>query len=298
MDKTSLILSIIPITLTIFVVLTSTGNVWNAPDLDVQVNPNSEDAIPVDVIVRSIYNETNYLDLTADDIRGSDIDSHRSSLNIFSKNDAWVIDRIYHLNTTDGLSQKIIISNLGYEQAHDIIIQILGLDTFKIVDYSCPEIMSPEQITKEHGKKYVIVKQRLSVQLPCEFIINSVGERGVDEVIVTATNAYPAVYPQDLVDHYRFWATMFTIIGYVALVSVIYLASYILLSLYRKKAQSNPEPVYMVNEIQEMINAKFGSDVTRLIRIRDKLRKTSQLKSEDIEFLRNTTQEWDNQPKS
>jgi len=292
-DKIALILSTIPIVLTIFVIITSTGNIWNAPDLDVQVKPNSEDTVPVDTIVRNIHNETNYLDLTANFIRDRDIDSLRSLQNIYSKNDAWVIDRIYHLNTTDGLSQKIIISNLGHKQAHDIIIQISGLDIFKIVDYSCLEIMSPEQIAKEHGRKYVIVTQRLSVQLPCEITINSVGERGVDEVIVTATDADPAVYPKDLVNHYSFWATVFTIIGYVALVLVVYLISYVLLSLYRMKVKSYPEPVYVTNEIQDMINTKFGSDVSRLIRIRDELRKTSKLKSDDIEFLRKTTQEWD-----
>lgn len=295
MDKISLLFKIIPITITIFIIITSTSNIWNAPDLDVQVNPNSEDAIPVDVIVRNIYNETNYLDLTADDIRESDIDSHRSSQNIFSKNDAWVIDRIYHLNTTDGLSQKITISNIGNNQAHDIIIQILGLNTFKIVDYTCPEIMSPEQITKEHGKKYLITQSRLSVQLPCIITINSVGEEGVEEVIVTANDAQPAVWPKDLVNYYNDLALLFTIIGYVAIIITIYLASYVVLTLYRKKSNNQTQPPKAtIEEIQDMIDANFGNDVPRLIRIRDELQKTSRLNQEDIHFLRVITLQWDN----
>ncbi|MBS3922357.1 MAG: hypothetical protein KGZ37_04320 [Nitrosarchaeum sp.] len=294
MDKASKILKVIPITISIFVIIVSTGNIWNAPDLDVQVIMNSDKAIPVDVIVRSIHNETNYLDLTADFIRDRDIDSLRSLKNIYSKDDAWVIERIYFLNTTNGVSQKIIVSNIGNEQAHDIIIQILGTNTFKIVDYTCPEIMSPIQITKEDGNKYLITESRLSTKLPCTFTINSVGENGVEKVIVTANDAHPAVWPEDSITYYNNLSVIFTVIGYVAIVLTIYLISDVFLGFYRKKMnnQINP-PKNTINEIQDMIDADFGDDVSRLFKIRDELQKTSKLTSDDINFLRETTQKWD-----
>jgi len=51
---------------------------------------------------------------------------------------------------------------------------------------------------------------------------------------------------------------------------------------------------FTINELQEMIDAEFGSDVPKLVRIRDELRQTSRLGVEDLGFYIRTTQQWVN----
>ena len=216
---------------------------WNAPDLDIKVTGNEVKTTPVDDLVRVIFNDPNYLPLTADFVRDRDFDSFLSLQAELPENDAWIIDRVYFQNTTDGLSQKIILSNLGNEQAKDVIIQIEGQDNFKIIDYDCPEILSSEQISKESGKKYIITKPILSENLPCEIIINSVGESGIKEIIATAKDTVPAQWPEDLVNYYSNLAFFLSILGYV-LTSfiVISIGVFVYRTFFRKKSKIESKP--------------------------------------------------------
>jgi len=236
-DKKSLALSIIPIVVSIFVIITSTDNVWNSPKFDIElsnISQNEEGMLPVDEIVRTIYDEKFYKKLTADWIRDRDVESLRFLEEQFTPDDAWILNRIYHNNETNGLSQQIIIKNDGYAQANDIIIQILGTDNFKIIDYTCPEIMSPDQISKEHGQKYLIIQSRMSVQLTCEIIINSVGNNGVKQVIITAHESHPAVWPDDKINNIRNTLIYLNIVLYASIIFLVYVVSYNVVQYLRK----------------------------------------------------------------
>ncbi|MCH7969011.1 MAG: hypothetical protein IH841_07200 [Thaumarchaeota archaeon] len=235
MNKKIIIVSIISIVIPLlFVAMTSTNNVWNTPKFDVEVIKNDDGTMPVDKIVKTIYQD-NYPKLTAEWFRNLDRDFVSSLRDRFSQDDMWILWNVYDNNSTNGLSEKITIRNEGLAQAEDVIIQILGTSNFKLIDYSCPEIMSPDQITKEHGKKYLIVKSRMSVQLDCEIIINSVGDVGIKQVIITAKDTHPAVWPDDEFDYYRNVIFIFNIIAYIVIGIAAYLIIYNGIKLYQEK---------------------------------------------------------------
>lgn len=237
MDK-SFIIGTISIGVALFAIWASTDNVWNSPNFDIKVNTiqkNEEGKKPVDEIVRVIYDERNLSSLTAEWIRDREPESLRELKERFSPEDAWVLDRIYYNPEIDGLSQKIIIKNDGNSQAHDVIIQILGDDNFKIIDYSCPEIMSDEQIIKEFGKKYIVSKSRMSVKLECEITINSVGTDGVKQVIVTAEESHPRIWPDDLINNLRTQSIILNIILYLVIGILAIIVSYNVTKIYEKK---------------------------------------------------------------
>ena len=241
MNKKTIIITIVSIVgPLIFAAITSTDNVWNTPKFYVEVIPNNDEIIPVDAIIRTIYQD-HYPKYTAEWFRGLDRDSIGSLRDRFSSEDMWILWRVYDLNTTNGVSQKIIIKNEGNAQAQDVLIQILGINNFKLIDYTCPELMSSEQITKEHGKKYLIVKPRMSVQLDCEIIINSVGENGVERVIVTANDSHPFVWPDNEINDYRNTAIMVNIFGYVAIGIAGSFLAYLIINLYQEKLKNRKE---------------------------------------------------------
>lgn len=226
----SIVLTIVPI---LFVAITSTDNVWNTPKFDVKVIRNDSNEIPVDQIIKTIYQD-NYPEYTAKWLRSLDTDSVSLLRERFSQNDMWILWNI-HDNNSSGLSEKIIIRNNGMAQAENVIIQILGTTNFKLIDYTCPEIMSQDQITKEHGKKYLIVESRMSVQLNCEIIINSVGNTGIEQVIVTAKDTHPAIWPDDEYDYYRNLIIIFNIIAYIVIGIIAYVIIYNSIKLYQEK---------------------------------------------------------------
>ena len=244
MDKKSLAQSLIPTAVAIFAVVVGTDNVWNSPDFDIKVSDISknEDGVrPVDELVRVIYGDIGNTNLTAEWLRNRDVESLCLIEDRFSSEDAWILDRIYYNPDVNGLSHKIIIKNYGNIQAHDVIIQILGRDNFKIIDYTCPEIMSNEQITKEFGKKYIIAKSRMSVKLECEIIINSVGNERLDRVIGTANDYHPRVWPDDDINKLRNAAIYSQILVYASIGVLAYLVSYNVVSYMREKSKAKKQ---------------------------------------------------------
>ncbi len=231
-DKSALIVSIIGVGITLFAVWASTDNVWNSPNFDIRMEnleKNEKDKKPVDEIVRVIYDDVNFMPLNATWLRMHDDEYLRDlkERDRFSSEDLWILDRIYYNPEKDGRSQKIILTNNGFSQAHDVLVQISGNDNFKMIEYICPEIMSDDQITKEFGKYYLVSISRMSVQLPCEIIINSVGYNGIKEVIVTGDESHPRVWPNDIINDQktnlmRLNIVLYMVIGSLAIVVINY----------------------------------------------------------------------------
>ena len=232
MEKYAFIVSIIGVGLTLFAIWASTDNAWNSPNFDIQIvdlEKNKKDMKPVDEIIRVIYDDRNYLPLNATWLRMHDDEYLRDlkERDRFSSEDLWVLDRIYYNSETDGRSQKIILTNNGYSQSHDVLVQISGNDNFKIIEYVCPEIMSDDQITKEFGKYYLVSISRMSVGLLCEITINGVGNNGIKKVIVTGDESPPRVWPDDTInDQVRnlkiLNIILYTVVGILAVIVVNY----------------------------------------------------------------------------
>ena len=245
MDK-SFIVGAISISVALFAIWASTDNVWNYPNFDIKVvtlEKNEKDKKPVDEIVRVIYDDRNFLPLNATWLRMHD-DQYIRELKErrgFSSEDAWVIDRIYYNPEKDGLSQKIILTNNGYKQAHDVIVQISGHDNFKIIEYVCPEIMSDDQIVKEFGKYYLVSISRMSVKLNCEITINSVGNDGIKEVIVTAEESHPRIWPKNLIDDMRNLTIILNILLYLSIGTLAILATYNIGKIYEKRMKQKSQ---------------------------------------------------------
>ena len=238
-DK-SLILGIITIGLTLFTIWVSTDNVWNSPNFDIKVEnleKNEKDKKPVDEIVRAIYDEVNYMPLNATWLRVHDDEYLRGikERDRFSSEDLWVLDRIYYNPEKDGRSQKIIITNNGYNQAHDVLVQISGNDNFKIIEYTCPEITSDDQIVKEFGKNYIVSMSRMSVKLNCEITINGVGNDGIKEIIVTAEESHPRIWPNDLIIDLRNQSIILNIILYLMIGTLAIIVVYNIVKIFEKR---------------------------------------------------------------
>lgn len=229
--KTEIASIVVPTAVAIFAILVNTDTVWNSPQFDVQVS-NIPNTIPVDDIVKTIYGDP-YPSITADWLRGMDQNQLMLIKERSTPDDAWILDRVYS-TTTKGLSQKITIKNTGNAQAHDIIIQILGTNNFKIINNECPEIISPEQITKEHGKKYLITESRMSIQLECAITINSVGDQGIERVIVTASDSNPAAWPDNIISDLRNQTFFLNSLLYAAIVLLVFIISYNFVIYFRK----------------------------------------------------------------
>lgn len=239
--KKSFILSFATIAIALFTIWANTDNIWNSPNFEIKVTDNSKkdgEMKPVDVLVRVIYDDRGNKNLTADWLRDRDSDTLSFLKEQFSSEDAWILDRIYHNSDIDGKSQKIIIKNIGLTQAHDVIIQITGNDNFKIIDYICPEIMSNEQIIKNLGKKYVISKSRLSINLECEIIINSVGNSGINKVIVTANDSHPRVWPDHTIEDTRTQLIIVNIILYIVIGVLAIIIAYNVLQLWERNIKN------------------------------------------------------------
>lgn len=217
----SLMVSIVGIGLALFTIWVSTDNVWNSPNFDITVeniSKNIEGQKPVDEITRVIDDDRGNSNLTAEWIRDRDIDSFRFLKERYSPEDAWVLDRIYHNPDADGKSHKIIIKNTGLSQAHDVIIQIIGDANFKIIDYTCPEIISNDQIKKDLGQKYLVSISRMSIELPCEIIINTVETGyGLKQIIVTGDESNPRVWPDNIINEQRTKLMRLNIIFYMVI---------------------------------------------------------------------------------
>lgn len=244
MKNLPLILGIITIGLALFTISTNTNNVWNTPNFDIKVENLEKNEIgkkPVDEIVRVIYDERNYMKLTAEWIRDKDTEFIRElkERERFSSEDLWVLDRIFYNPESDGLSQKITIKNDGYFQAHDVIIQITGKDNLKIIEYTCPEIMSDDQIIKKFGKNYIISMPRMSVKLNCEIIINGVESKGLKEVIVTAEQSNPRIWPNDSINDIRTYSIILNIALFLAIGAIAIIVIYNIAKMYEKRINQN-----------------------------------------------------------
>ena len=244
MEKYSLVVSIIGVGLTLFAIWASTDNVWNSPNFDIQIDnlqKNEKDKKPVDEIVRVIYDERNYLPMNATWLRMQDNDYLRDlkKWDRYSSEDLWVLDRIYYNPETDGRSQKIILTNNGYRQAHDVLVQISGNDNFKIIEYVCPEIMSDDQITKEFGKYYLVSISRMSVGLPCEITVNGVGNNGIKEVIVTGDESHPRVWPNDVINDQRRNLMILNIVLYMVVGGLAIILTNYGVQIYQKRIQNS-----------------------------------------------------------
>ncbi len=235
-DK-SLVLGIITIGLTIFAIWSSTDNIFNSPNFILNVEElekNEEGKKPVDEIVQVIYDKRNSQQFDAQWLRDKDREYVIDLKERFSPEDAWVLDRVYYNTEMYGLSEKITLTNNGNRQAHDVIIQIEGHDNFKLVDYACPEIMSEEQIIKDLGKNYIVSISRMSIKLDCEIIINSVGDDGIKQVIVTANESLPKMWPDDLIKEYRDRVKFFNIFLYLV-IGILAMGAYVLFQNELKK---------------------------------------------------------------
>lgn len=248
MEK-SFIVSAISISVALFAIWASTDNVWNSPNFDIKVEnleKNEKDKKPVDEIIRVIYDDRNYMSLNATWLRIQDNDFLRDlkEWNRFSSEDLWVLDRIYYNPETDGRSQIITITNNGYSQAHDVLVQISGNDNFKIIEYVCPEIMSDDQITKEFGKYYLVSISRMSVKLDCEITINGVGDNGIKEVIVTAEESHPRIWPDDLINDLRTFSIIANIILYLVIGILAIIIAYNVAKMFEKRMrQKSKTPI-------------------------------------------------------
>ena len=101
MDK-SFIISSATIVVALFAIWANTDNVWNSPNFDIivtNISKTEEGMKPVDEIVRIIYDERNYLNLTAKVIRDSEPESLR-----FGHRFAEVNTNIRQLKTKDKVS--------------------------------------------------------------------------------------------------------------------------------------------------------------------------------------------------
>lgn len=237
MDK-NFILGSISIVLALITIAVGTDNVWNSPNFDIKINDVSKKVkgqTPVDELVRAIYDERNLDRLDSGWIYNQTDNSLQLLKQNFSAEDAWILDRIYYNRNVDGLSQKVIIVNNGNRQAHDVIIQISGTNNFRITEYNCPEIMSDKQIVKEFGKKYIISASRMSTKLECSITINSVGNEGIDRIIVTADESNSRVWPDDSINALRTYSTIGLILIYVSIGLIAIVSLYNIVRIYEKR---------------------------------------------------------------
>lgn len=242
-DKHTLIVSIITVGIALFTIWASTDNVWNSPNFDITVNNISKNIVgqkPVDEIVRVIYDDRGNQNLTAEWVRDRDIDSFRFQKDQFNSEDAWVLDRIYHNKDANGKSHKITLKNTGFSQAHDVIVQIIGDANFKIIDYTCPEIISDDQIKKDLGEKYLVSISRMSIDLPCEIIINTVeSDGGLEKIIVTGDESSPRVWPDDVVNDQRRNLMIFFIVAYTVIGILTIILIYSVIQIYQKRIKNS-----------------------------------------------------------
>jgi len=236
---------VVPISLGILAfigILLAPGSFFITPDFEIMVDDvqtNENEAL--DQTLAFIFSDRL---TTTEFVRGLDKSGYESNKQLLDEDEQFVFSRIYYSDEV-GISQSILIINDGWIQAKDVTIRIQGDDTFHIIDRDCPEIEDENQILKEDGKNYKIKLDRMSQEIFCGFVVNSVGSEGINRIIVTDDKSSAAIWTEATASKkeniFNLW-----IFGLATTVGI--LVSAILHYFFRRTATSSNDKLFSVKK--------------------------------------------------